>query len=47
MQNAIRKLTGMVTARAGEGGDIFRLPSYMRFDLAAHNFCSDCDFSIR
>ena len=47
VQNAIRKLIGIVTARAGEGSGIFRLPSYMRFDLAAHNFCSDCYFLMR
>ena len=47
MQNAKRKLIGIVTARAGEGSGIFRVPSYMGFDLAAHNFCSDCYFLMR
>ena len=41
VQNAKGQLIGMVTARAGEGSGIFRLQSCMRFDLAAHNFCSD------
>ena len=35
MQNRSRELIGMVTARAGEESGIFRLPSYMRFDLVA------------
>ena len=38
VQNAKGQLIGIVTARAGE---------YMRFDLAAHNFCSDCYFLMR
>ena len=44
VQNAKTWLIGMVTARAGEESGIFRVPSYMRFYLAAHNFCSDCYF---
>ena len=34
VQNAKRQLIDMVTARAGEESGIFRVPSYMRSDLA-------------
>ena len=47
VQNASKKLIGIVTARAGEGSGIIREPSDKRFDLAAHNFCSDCYFFMR
>ena len=47
VENARRKLIVIVTARAGEESGIFRVPSDMRFDLAAHNFCSDCYFLMR
>ena len=47
VQNAKRQLIDMVTARAGEESGIFRVPSYMRSDLAAHNFFSDCYFLMR
>ena len=47
VQNARSKLIGIVTARAGEGVGIFKLASYMRIDIVAHNFRSDCDFLIR
>ena len=50
VQNAKGQLIGIATARAGDWRrecSIFRVPSYMRFYLAAHNFCSDCYFLMR